>query len=294
MCPQTKGGGKVSFAINAAGQVYKQTIEFVYLGGAITADRDLSIEITQRLQRAWSCFQRYKMEIYDCLGVCSWLKVRLLKAEVIEPLLHGCMTWSPNKPDYDRLRRLHHSMLLRCLGGRKRKRDDHALSHADALAERASESIETIVRKRRILFGGFVTRMGKERLPQKPMFGELVGGEGYSGGQEKDWLVHLTKDMSVFGMKFEGWQKAAQKASRWFGREEEEAELFMQKWHETERRRAAERRAKAAAAPSTVGKSKRPGGRGRAEGEGEGEGGRGVRGGRHAQETEVWVWPSSS
>ena len=45
----TKGGGKVSFTINAAGKVYKQTIEFVYLGGAITADRGLSIGITRRL-----------------------------------------------------------------------------------------------------------------------------------------------------------------------------------------------------------------------------------------------------
>ena len=55
---QTKGGGKVSFTISAADQVYKQAIEFVYLGGAITADRDLSIEITRRLQRAWACFQQ--------------------------------------------------------------------------------------------------------------------------------------------------------------------------------------------------------------------------------------------
>ena len=39
MCVQTKGGGKVLFSINAAGQIYKRTIEFVYLGGAITADR---------------------------------------------------------------------------------------------------------------------------------------------------------------------------------------------------------------------------------------------------------------
>ena len=43
VCLETKGGGKVSFTINAAGQVYKQTIEFVYLGGAIAADRDLRI-----------------------------------------------------------------------------------------------------------------------------------------------------------------------------------------------------------------------------------------------------------
>ena len=109
MCLETKGGGKVSFTINAAGQVYKQAIEFVYLGGAITADRDLSIEITRRLQRAWACFQRYKMEIYDRPDVRLRLKVRLLKAEVVETLLHGCMTWSPKKPNYDRLRQVHHS-----------------------------------------------------------------------------------------------------------------------------------------------------------------------------------------
>ena len=98
------------------------------------------------------------------------------------------------------------------------------------------------------------------------MFGELVGGKGYSGGQEKDWVAHLKEDMSVFGMKFEGWRKAAQKAGRWFRRVEEGAELFMRNWHETERRKAAEHRAKAAAAPSTVGLSKRPGGGGRGEG----------------------------
>ena len=156
ICLQTKGGGKVPFTVNAAGQVYKQTIEFVYLGGDITADRDLSIEITRRLQRTWACFQRYNMEIYDRPGVRLRLKVRLLKAEGIEILLYGCMTWSPSKPDYDRLRRVHRSMLLRCLGWRKRKRDDHTLSYADALAKTASESVEAIVRKRRIAFAGFV------------------------------------------------------------------------------------------------------------------------------------------
>ena len=84
----------------------------VYLVGAITADRDLSIEITRRLQRVWACLQRYKMEIYDRPGVRLRLKARVLKAEVVETLLYGCMTWSPNKRDYDRLRRVHHSMRL--------------------------------------------------------------------------------------------------------------------------------------------------------------------------------------
>ena len=110
------------------------------------------------------------------------LKVRLLKAEMVETLPYGCMTWSPKNPDYERLRRVHRSMLLRCLGRRKRKRDGHNLSSADALAQTDSERVEAIVRKRRILFAGFVARMGEERLPQRVMYGEFVGGKGYSGG----------------------------------------------------------------------------------------------------------------
>ena len=74
--------------------------------------------------------------------------------------------------------------------------------------------------------------------------------------------------MPVFGIIFKRWQKASQKDGRWFRRVEEGAELFMRNWHETERRKAAERRAKAAAAPSTVGISKWPGGGGTGGGEG--------------------------
>ena len=42
MCPLTKGEEHVPFTVTAAGEVYKQTVEFVYLGGAISADWDLS------------------------------------------------------------------------------------------------------------------------------------------------------------------------------------------------------------------------------------------------------------
>ena len=78
--------------------------------------------------------------------------------------------------------------------------------------------------------------------------------------------------MSVFGMKFAGWRKAAQKAGRWCRRVDEGVELFMRKWLETERRRAAEQHAKAAAVPSTVGMPKRPGGGGKGGKGGGGEG----------------------
>ena len=48
-----------------------------------------------------------------------------------------------------------------------------------------SESIEMTLRRRRILFAGFVARMEGERLPKCMMFEEVVEGPGWMGGQER-------------------------------------------------------------------------------------------------------------
>ena len=95
---QTKGGGHVPSTVTAVGQVYKQTVEFVYLGGAISADWDLrSVEARRRIQGVWACFGRYKMEIYDRPSVRLRLKVRMLKAEVMETLLYGACHVEPEQ-----------------------------------------------------------------------------------------------------------------------------------------------------------------------------------------------------
>ena len=127
--------------------------------------------------------------------------------------------------------------------------------------------------------------MREEGLPQRVMCGELVGGKWYARAQEKERMVHLKEDMSAVGMKFEGWQKAALLASRWFRREWEGAESHMREWYDAQRCKSGERHETAAA-----GERVKAGGRG-AEGQGEpGE----ERGERHCQETEVWVSPSPS
>ena len=47
-----------------------------------------------------------------------------------------------------------------------------------------ADSVETTVRRRKILFAGLVAHMREERLPRKVMVREMLGGEGYSGIQE--------------------------------------------------------------------------------------------------------------
>ena len=66
------------FTVTASSQVCTNTDEFVYFGGAISANRNINIEATRRILRAWACFGRHKMEICDGPGVCLRLKVRLL------------------------------------------------------------------------------------------------------------------------------------------------------------------------------------------------------------------------
>ena len=84
------------------------------------------------------------------------------------------------------------------------------------------------------------------------MFGEMVGGKGYSGGQEWDWMRYLEEDLKEFGIKLEGWREAAQKAGRWFQRVEEGAEAFMRKWHTDEKEASAERHRIAATTTTAV------------------------------------------
>ena len=94
-------------------------------------------------------------------------------------------------------------------------------------------------------------------------------------------MVRLEEGMSAFGVKFERWRNAAQKAGSWFIRVEKGAESFMRKWHDRESGRAVERHAKAAAAPPTFGiPTRREGGeRGRRGGRRGGHTGGGRKGG---------------
>ena len=52
------------FSVEAAGQVYNQTNEFVYLGGNVNHNADLSIKVDRRIRNAWCSFQKYTLKLY--------------------------------------------------------------------------------------------------------------------------------------------------------------------------------------------------------------------------------------
>ena len=67
MCLRAKGmpESTAAFSVKAADQVYTQMNEFVYLGGNVNHDADLSIEVDRRIRNAWCSYRKYTLELYD-------------------------------------------------------------------------------------------------------------------------------------------------------------------------------------------------------------------------------------
>ena len=94
MCLRAKGmpESTATFNVEAAGQVYNQTNEFVYLGENVNHNTDLSIEVDRRMRNAWCSFRNYTLELYDRPRAPLELKIRMLRAEVLETMMYGCVT----------------------------------------------------------------------------------------------------------------------------------------------------------------------------------------------------------
>ena len=86
MCLRAKGvpESTATFTVEAAGQVYNQTNEFVYLGGNVNRNADVAIEVDRRARNAWYSFRKYTLELYDRPSAPLELKIRMLRAEALE------------------------------------------------------------------------------------------------------------------------------------------------------------------------------------------------------------------
>ena len=68
--------------------------------------------------------------------------------------------------------------------------------YVKALKKAQCESLETHIRKRRLLFAGPVQRMTNERLTGRVMFGTMAGGKNQGRGRpENNWAQCLADDL---------------------------------------------------------------------------------------------------
>ena len=106
------------------------------------------------------------------------------------------------------------------------------MSYAKARKKAQRESVETTIRKRRLLFAGAVQRTHNERLTRRLMFETMAGGENPGPGRpEKNWAqcLLIVDDLRVFrategstesvplvfGVETVLWPTAAKKGGKW-------------------------------------------------------------------------------
>ena len=185
----------------AAGQRYKQTTEFMYLGGAISESAALDTEIKRRIGAAWASVRKYSSRFYDRRNARLSLKFRLFKAEVMGAMPYGCATWTTRSRDFSSLRTAHHKLPLRITGFRRKDCTGYkSLSYGEVLEGTGFERIETTIRKRQLGFAGALVRQGDERFLKRVMFRRLaVQGPKRGGRPATSWVDCLQKNLEAFG-----------------------------------------------------------------------------------------------
>ncbi len=241
-----KAAPKPVMAIEAAGQEYVQVDQFVYLGSCLHEDADITAELKRRRSRTACKMKDYSKQLYDNRHVPLSTKIRMLKAEVMEALLHGAKTWTLHTEHYVMLRQTHHTLLKRCIGFKKKHRTDHTLSYGAALLKTECESVEATIRERRLLHAGNLVRMDDDRLPKILFYGELDAGKKKPGGQAKTWRQCLRNDLNAFEIDVEQWHELAKDATKWFTLVKSSTAAFMLRWHAADKVDTEKRHAKAA------------------------------------------------
>ena len=238
------GAAEQALVIEAAGQTYKQTDKFVYLGGAISSTGDIQPELKRRIGYAWGSLKKYNRQVYNNVEVPLADKIRLLNAEALEILLYGCVTWTLSPSDFAKLRECHRGLLRRCIGEYRKRTgtssDFHQISYREALVKTGCESIEATVKKRTLLYAGRVARMSDDRLPNIFMRGELVGGARKAGRPPRQLQDCVTGYLREFGIEEASWMEAARGAG-WYSTVEEGAARYMADWFAARSRETRER-----------------------------------------------------
>ena len=86
-------------------------------------------------------FRKYTLKQYDRRSPLE-LKNRMLRAEVLEKILYGCVTWGPRACYVDTLRRAHHSFFTPCIGWRKNNSTEPPIFYLNTTMKAGGESIE--------------------------------------------------------------------------------------------------------------------------------------------------------
>ena len=169
------------------------------------SDCELDREISVRIRKASSSFRSLCRILWYQQKIMMSTKMRMFKAAILPTLLYGSETWTPLAKQMKRLQRFVMRCLRIILGVSMREKQ----RNTDIRAKANIETVETMVRKRKLRWLGHVARMDAGRIPRQLLVCRPETGKHTAGGQKLRWADIVTKDLKRCKIN-KDWRKIAQ------------------------------------------------------------------------------------
>ncbi|XP_063970828.1 uncharacterized protein LOC135157816 [Lytechinus pictus] len=183
--------------ITISGQRLNVVDKFTYLGSTLSRNVVINDEVNARLAKASAAFGRlYNIKVY--------------RAMVLTTLLYGCETRTVYRRHARKLNHFHTTCLRKLLGIKWQYRIPDTGPHSCKPTQHLHRPDQSQLR-----WAGHVARMPDERLPKKPLFGELQEGRRSHGGPKKRFKDTLKESLKSININHDTWEQKAQDSGAW-------------------------------------------------------------------------------
>lgn len=191
-----------------------ETIEnverFKYLGGYLTNDGSLDIELQQRLQNACISINKLNKRVYKNKDITENVKCQVFKSITLPTLLYGCESWVLYRKQIKQLENFQQRFLRNTF---KIKWHEH-VSNATVLERAKCKPIEELISQAQMRWVGHTVRMKENRLPKVLLYSELERGFRHRGCPKKRFkdCIKVMADNLEVG---QNWEELAQDRNAW-------------------------------------------------------------------------------
>ena len=191
----------------------KNVEDFTYLGSCLSSSGGLDTEISCRLSKASSAFERLSTRVWRGRGITQATKIAVYRAVVLPALLYGCKTWTCYRRHLKELDQSHLRSLHRLLGisWEDRVTNQEVLHHSSMPGVEAVLIMKAQLRR----WTGHVMRMEDSRLPKQIFCSELARSTCRQGHQTKRYKDSLKNSRHACDIPVKGWEHLAADHSAW-------------------------------------------------------------------------------
>jgi len=196
--------------IQAAGSVIEKVDVFCYLGSYLSSNGSCEKDVKVRIGKAAAVFGKMR-KIWKNVNISLRVKTRLYEAIILSTHLYGADVWPLTATLTKRLDAAHHRWHRSILGISWEDR----ITNVKIRTRTGQQTIENILRERRLRWLGHVPRMDRQRIPQQAPSWQVSGYKRGPDRPKANWRSTVNKNLQKMGFIWEKAEVAALDRHGW-------------------------------------------------------------------------------